>query len=54
MIRVYLKEKKLLLEVMKQGDEGMRKLAFDALKQAWLEVYGTEVYIGIPHESTAN
>lgn len=44
--RVYLKEKKLLLEVMKQGDEGMRKLAFDALKQAWLEVYGTEVYIG--------
>lgn len=41
--RVYLKEKKLLLEVMKQGDEGMRKLAVDTLKQGWKEIYGEEL-----------
>lgn len=48
--RVYLKEKKLLLNEMKQGDEGMRKLAIDALETAWQEVYGEEY----KHESAIN
>jgi hypothetical protein len=41
--RVFLKEKKRLLQEMTQGDPGMRKLAVDTLKDGWKEIYGEEL-----------